>query len=159
MAALQLRPMQVDDTAAVAALEASLQFHPWTEKQFLESLAMQHPALVACLGDDICGFAVSMHVVDEATLLEIGVAQAQQRMGIGAQLLQASLDIASENGMAVMHLEVRHSNKAAYKLYRKFGFVEVGRRRGYYRAAISAAHPDGREDAIVLALTLDEGAR
>ena len=42
-------------------------------------------------------------------------------------------------------LEVRVSNKIAYKLYTDLGFNEVGMRHHYYPGR------DGREDAIILA--------
>jgi len=45
--------------------------------------------------------------------------------------------------------EVRPSNKLAIKLYEKLGFNEIGVRRNYY-----PAH-QGREDALLLALSLD----
>jgi len=41
-------------------------------------------------------------------------------------------------------LEVRESNQAAQKLYRKFGFESVGLRRGYYQ--------DTHEDGILMTL-------
>ena len=48
--------------------------------------------------------------------------------------------------MTRMLLEVRPSNSSAIAFYRHFGFVEIGRRRGYYPASDRA-----REDAIVMA--------
>lgn len=154
-----IRPMQVADIDEVAALEGRLQFHPWSARQFLDSLAMNHPSWVALQAGCIVGFAVTMHVLDEATLLEIGVAPELQRSGVGGRLMAAISDAATEAGMAVMHLEVRVGNKAARSLYRKLGFKDVGKRRAYYRAPVCEATPDGREDAILMALTLDEGAR
>jgi ribosomal-protein-alanine N-acetyltransferase len=57
-------------------------------------------------------------------------------------------------------LEVRPSNTAAIRLYRKLGFQEIGLRKGYYpnhAAPTQPAEPDsgssgssGREDAIVM---------
>ena len=47
-------------------------------------------------------------------------------------------------------LEVRASNQSAYRLYERYGFNEVGRRRDYYPLA------GGREDALVMACTLIE---
>ncbi len=44
--------------------------------------------------------------------------------------------------------EVRDSNTAAFKLYERYGFNEIGRRRDYYPAV------GGREDAVVMACTL-----
>jgi ribosomal-protein-alanine N-acetyltransferase len=47
-------------------------------------------------------------------------------------------------------LEVRSSNQSAYRLYERYGFNEIGRRRDYYPAV------GGREDALVMACSLFE---
>lgn len=46
-------------------------------------------------------------------------------------------------------LEVRPSNTRALDLYRRYGYVEIGRRRAYY-----PVHQGQREDAIVMRYTL-----
>jgi ribosomal-protein-alanine N-acetyltransferase len=50
----------------------------------------------------------------------------------------------------VVFLEARPSNTGAIRLYSALGFVQIGVRRGYYQAE------GGREDAIVLRLSLNE---
>ena len=47
---------------------------------------------------------------------------------------------------AFLMLEVRAGNEPAIALYRKHGFVEVGRRKNYYEKP--------REDAILMTLVL-----
>jgi ribosomal-protein-alanine N-acetyltransferase len=47
-----------------------------------------------------------------------------------------------------MFLEVRPSNAKALALYRRAGFQQVGRRRGYYPGE------NGREDALIMRLPL-----
>jgi ribosomal-protein-alanine N-acetyltransferase len=59
-------------------------------------------------------------------------------------LLEYLFATAKAAGAERMLLEVRPSNVSGRGLYRRFGFAEIGRRRGYY-----PAH-DGREDAIVM---------
>ena len=49
-----------------------------------------------------------------------------------------------------MTLEVRESNDPALRLYRKYGFQEVGRRKNYYEKP--------REDAILMTLFLENEA-
>ncbi|MDC6131644.1 ribosomal-protein-alanine N-acetyltransferase, partial [Burkholderia gladioli] len=49
-----------------------------------------------------------------------------------------------------MLLEVRPSNPRAIRLYERFGFEVVGRRKNYYPAKHRT-----REDAIVMRLPLD----
>ena len=64
------------------------------------------------------------------------------------QILDWLAEGARTRGACDFYLEVRPSNAAALRLYARSGFVEIGRRRGYYPAA------DGREDAIVMRRTL-----
>ncbi|RMD78948.1 MAG: GNAT family N-acetyltransferase, partial [Gammaproteobacteria bacterium] len=72
----------------------------------------------------------------------------RRRRGHGGYLLRRLIQIAGRLGARTLFLEVRPSNAAALALYRRLGFEEVGRRRGYYPAM------EGREDALVLALAL-----
>ena len=55
---------------------------------------------------------------------------------------------ALELNAGMCFLEVRVSNQSAYRLYERYGFNEIGRRRDYYPTV------DGKEDALVMACTL-----
>lgn len=136
------QPMTADDLAAVSALEASLQAFPWSQENFADSLAQGHVAEVCRIGDELIGFSVVMAVLDEAHLLDIGVARACQGQGLGARLLQRAIERARSDGATRMLLEVRAANETAIGFYRRFGFAQIGLRRGYYPATI------GREDAL-----------
>ena len=64
--------------------------------------------------------------------------------------LAVSMVQARHGGAESLLLEVRPSNAPALRLYRNFGFQEVGRRKGYYPAST------GREDALVMRKSLVE---
>lgn len=136
-------PMSQRDTEAVAKLEAELQVFPWTVGNFADSLAAGHSVWVARIGGELIGFSVVMNVLDEAHLLNIGVAPRHQGRGLGARLLRNAMACARLAGAVTMFLEVRPSNARAVDLYKNFGFRQIGLRKGYYPAAI------GREDALV----------
>jgi ribosomal-protein-alanine N-acetyltransferase len=51
--------------------------------------------------------------------------------------------------MTSVLLEVRPSNERALAVYRRYGYREIGRRKGYY-----PAHGGQREDAIVMRIDL-----
>ena len=89
-----------------------------------------------------------MLALDEAHLLNLSVARECQRRGLGWRTLEWIADVARGHGARTMLLEVRPSNPAAIRLYDRYGFQRIGVRRGYYPAA------DGREDAIVMRVTL-----
>jgi ribosomal-protein-alanine N-acetyltransferase len=50
------------------------------------------------------------------------------------------------HGVASVYLEVRRSNDAAIRLYRKHGFKSEGRRKNYYSSPV--------EDAVIMSLML-----
>jgi len=80
----------------------------------------------------IIGFAGFWFMADEAHLTNIAVRESNRRQGIGELLLVSVIDLAVELKAGIMTLEVRASNTAAQSLYRKYGFTQVGLRRGYY---------------------------
>lgn len=95
------------------------------------------------------GFAMSRRVQDEAEVLSIVVAASHRDEGLGRRLLGVHLSRLAETGVATVFLEVEEGNLPAERLYRHFGFREVGRRKGYY------PKPDGsRATAVTMRLDL-----
>ncbi|WP_332681005.1 GNAT family N-acetyltransferase [Bosea sp. (in: a-proteobacteria)] len=95
------------------------------------------------------GFVMSRLAADEAEILSIVVARTGRRAGLARSLLGAHLAQLSARGVNRLFLEVDEGNAAAIGLYRQFGFVDVGRREGYYPKA------DGsRAAALVMRLDL-----
>lgn len=146
---LRTTAMTLADLDAVVAAEAVLHASPWTRGQFADSLASGHDALLAYDRSNAwVGYGVVMMAVDEADLLNISVLPAFQRQGVGTAFLQHLIVRAKAQQATRMLLEVRATNQAALALYASQGFIEMGRRRGYY-----PAH-EQREDAIVMAREL-----
>jgi ribosomal-protein-alanine N-acetyltransferase len=63
----------------------------------------------------------------------LAVACEARRRGLGTHLMLALVEAAVAAGSSHLTLEVRVSNEAAQRLYRRFGFETVGLRRHYYR--------------------------
>lgn len=81
------------------------------------------------------GFAVARAIADEGEILTVGVDPPLRRSGLGRALIAATLAHLGARGARAVFLEVAMDNRAARALYRTSGFVEVGRRPGYYRRA------------------------
>lgn len=94
------------------------------------------------------GFAAFSCVLDEATLLNIAVAPAARRAGVGAALLRWCREALAPTGVQRLLLEVRDSNTAAQRLYLSAGFRVDGRRRAYYPARDTLP----AEDALLMTL-------
>jgi ribosomal-protein-alanine N-acetyltransferase len=142
---LHYQDMTDADLDGVVAAEGRIHPFPWTRGNFVDSLVAGHGAWVAQEDGKMVGYAVMMQVLDEAHLLNISVLPELQRQGRGTALLQHLFGVARARGVTRMLLEVRHGNASGLGLYRRHGFLEIGRRRDYYQAH------RGREDAIVLA--------
>lgn len=141
---LNRRPMTVADLAAVMVLETQAYSHPWTQGNFVDSLAAGHLAEVLQASADLVGYFVAMPGVDELHLLNLTVAPSRQGGGHGSALIEVVLAHARARQLPTVWLEVRASNARARALYARRGFDEVGLRRGYYPEV------RGREDAVVM---------
>jgi ribosomal-protein-alanine N-acetyltransferase len=148
--ALAYAPMRVQDVDAVVALEQSVFPHPWTRNNFCDSLASGYDAWVLHDQDGtLAGYFLLMEVVDEAHLLDVAVAPERQGTGLGRYVLDKVAARARGMGVLSVLLEVRPSNERALDVYRRYGYVEIGRRRAYY-----PAFEGKREDAIVMRFVL-----
>ena len=147
-AAPRFRPMTESDIDAVMAIEEVIYTHPWTRGNFVDSLAAQSHCYVLEWHGVMAGYAVLMTGAGEAHLLNLSIASAWQRRGLGRDLLYRIINVARELKVQKIFLEVRASNAAARALYGNSRFCEIGVRRAYY-----PAHA-GREDAIVLECVL-----
>lgn len=90
---------------------------------------------------DVVGVVAGLRQLDEVHVLDIAVAAAMRRRGIGQRLLTELIRQERADGADGVTLEVRRSNVAAIALYRRLGFTVEGERPRYY--------PDG-EDALLL---------
>jgi len=150
LARLIYEPMQESDIDDVLAVEQDVYPHPWSHQNFADSLKSEYQAWV--LRDqsrELLGYFLIMAIVDEAHLLNVAVARKRHGKGLGRFLLNQSVACARGLGMESMLLEVRPSNTRALEIYRRYGFNEIGRRKGYYPAANQQ-----REDAIVMRFAL-----
>lgn len=95
------------------------------------------------------GFVLAFAAAGEAEILTIAVTETSRRRGIGDKLLRALKSSLAEDGIERLFLEVAADNIAARGLYRRHGFVETGRRKGYYARLGGPAI-----DALTLAVAL-----
>ncbi|KFI18589.1 alanine acetyltransferase [Nitrosococcus oceani C-27] len=142
------RPMREADLKVVGAIERAACAFPWTEGTFVDCLQAGYDAWVYERGGKIYGYGVVAVRAGEAHVLNICVHPDYHQQGCGGYIVRHLLKISGKRGANTVFLEVRPSNGPALRLYHKFGFNEIGTRKGYY-----PAHK-GREDALLLALHL-----
>ena len=142
------RRMNAGDLERVIAIEQAAYPYPWTAGNFRDSLDFGYHCWVMELAGEVVGYCVVMIAVNEAHLLNLTIATAWQRRGLGRELLKFVMQLARDFLANKIYLEVRPSNVAGRGLYAAAGFSEIATRRGYY-----PAH-DGREDAVILELEI-----
>ena len=81
-------------------------------------------------------------MVDEAHIVAVAVRESYRGRGLVELLLAEAIDLALQNQMESMTLEVRKSNLLAQALYEKYRFLKVGVRKRYYS--------DNHEDALIM---------
>ena len=137
------------EAARLAAIHAEAFDRPgetsWSAAAFAD-LLIQAGVFAVAAAD---GFILMRAVADEAEILTLAVRPAARRGGLGGRLVGEGVLAAAARGATRVFLEVAEDNVAARALYERTGFVEAGRRPGYYAAA-----DGGRRDALLLALNL-----
>ena len=124
---------------------------PWSARMFMEEIARDFSdALVAVggPGEEVLGYAVCWTVAGDSHLLNIAVRPDARCRGVGAALLEECIRRGAAAGARRIQLEVRPGNEPALRLYRRYGFVFQGIRKGYYT--------DTQEDAVLLSREMRE---
>ena len=162
----RFEPMTHAALTTVATVEQNTYKYPWTHGNFSDSLNSGYQAQMLIGGQatpeasaELLGYFVAMKGVDEVHLLNITVAPAYQLQGWGRLMLDALALWSRGQGAQWLWLEVRASNAHAKALYMRYGFREVGLRKGYYpEGGTGLPGTSAREDAVVMSLALNGAA-
>lgn len=141
-----LRSLTVADLDAVMAIEVQVYSFPWSRGNFIDALSAGYLMLGRFdATGHLQAYMVAMAGFEEWHLLNLSVAPDHQGQGLALGLLRQLIAHARATASPCLWLEVRPSNARARAVYARFGFEQIGLRRGYY--------PDAggqREDALVL---------
>ncbi|MGH8988785.1 MAG: ribosomal protein S18-alanine N-acetyltransferase [Acidimicrobiales bacterium] len=132
---IELVRMRRRDLRRVMTIEEVVFPEPWSHGVFVSELSLRRGRAyrVARVGKETVGYVGLMFVEEEAHVTTVAVAPEHQGKGIGTQIMLGAVRIAAEQGARQVSLEVAVGNERAQALYRRFGFVPVGVRKGYYQ--------------------------
>ena len=141
---MRIRAAVPADLPVIAALEREcFPADPWPEDLIRRMLDR---FTVADDDGSPVGYLVLSAVLDEGSVDNVAVAPSHRRRGVADALVESAVRRGANAGLAFLTLEVRASNTPAIRLYGKHGFIEVGRRKGYYEKP--------KEDAILMTKVL-----
>ncbi len=140
---MNFETVKLEDIKEMLKIEKRSFHSHWNRQTFVDELSSENGHYVAAReGGRILGYSGFRYVLDEGHITTLAVAPRDRKKGVGTQLIERLIKDASEKGLRKLFLEVRQSNVAAQKIYKKLGFKVIDRRREYYQ------HPS--EDALVM---------
>lgn len=121
---------------------------PWTGGMFRDEIRNDNSHFfIAYLGDTLVGYSGFWLLLDVAHVTTVTVSQEHRGNGFGREQMDHLIKEAKNFEARSLTLEVRESNTTARTMYDRFGFKNIGVRRGYYAKS--------KEDAIVMELLVD----
>ena len=148
---ITFRQCQIEDLAALIAIEKEVYQFPWSIGIFTDCLRVGYYCVVLEVDEQIVSYGIMSLGAHEAHVLNLCVDPVYQQSGYGRMILEHLMETAKRLNAGLCLLEVRESNSSAIRLYHAAGFNQIGSRKNYYPAT------HGREDAIIYALDLGDG--
>lgn len=147
MSDVVIRRATEKDIKRIADLDKLCFSTPWSENAFDRELKENELAfyILAEVKDTgrIVGYAGVWLINEEGHITNVAVHPEYRRKHIGMAIVEVLMKESRKRAdTRTFTLEARKSNVAAIELYKKFGFSEVGIRKGYYQ--------ENNEDAVVM---------
>ena len=103
--------------------------------------------IVAIENGEVVGYAGLWQPIDEGHITNIVTKKDKRGNHIGTKMLEEIINLAKNKNLKCVTLEVNEHNKPAINLYKKYNFVEVGKRNKYY---------NNTDDAIIMTLEFEK---
>ena len=118
----------------------------WNYEIFKEELANNNSNyLVLRYENEIVCFGGFKKILDEADIMNIVTKKNKRNLGFAKLVLNELINIAKEQNLKTITLEVNENNLPAIHLYEAFNFKKVGLRKNYY---------NNTDNAILMTLNL-----
>ncbi len=142
---MEIRRARPDDATRIAELEELYFPDPWNKKDIFSYICSEDGMCFTALEDGRpIAYVIGRLIAPEGEIYRIAVDEAFRRRGVGFRLLSFALKTERGRGLEATFLEVRKSNIPARRLYKAYGFTEIGERKNYYK--------NPTEDAILMLL-------
>lgn len=129
-----IRKMSQIDLDAVNAIEMQAFQDPWSKQDFINELESNPYSCIYVkeINGEVVAYVDLWIAYENAEIANIAVKKEFLHQGIASELMQYCLQKIQQSKCENFTLEVRVSNINAIKLYEKFGFQTVSKRKKYY---------------------------
>ncbi|MGN1051616.1 MAG: ribosomal protein S18-alanine N-acetyltransferase [Acutalibacteraceae bacterium] len=130
---MDIKRATIDNVSDISNIEINCFSTPWSKENIYNELNRKGTvAFLAWEKDVATGYVLMNIIANEGYMCNIAVLYKYRNKGVGKALLESIIDVAVNENLAFVTLEVRKSNKIAIKMYEKAGFIFVGERKDYY---------------------------
>jgi len=131
---IKIIPMATTHIQAIHEIESHSFSDPWSPHEIITEIQQPHTiSIVALYNNQVAGYAIMRHIVNEGHICNIAVHENHRQNGIGTAIVSGLITAATARNIEAITLEVRIGNRAAMGLYHKHGFKVEGYRRDFYR--------------------------
>ncbi len=141
---IKLSPITQSNYLAAFSVQQNCHLYPWSQDVFADCLDGQYFAFQMEQLTEVMGYYIGLQVLDEVTLMDIGVKQSCRGKGYARTLMTHFIQQCRQRSIKDIWLEVRRSNLIAERLYLQFGFELIEERKNYYPTQ------EGRENALIM---------
>ncbi|MGN1343431.1 MAG: ribosomal protein S18-alanine N-acetyltransferase [Traorella sp.] len=129
-----IRKMELNDLDQVMEIEKEAFHEHWKRKEFEYEINENEFSNMVVFEENnqVLGILGYYILFDDAQITTIAVRKSAQGKHIGTQLMEYLIHDCNQKHCSVISLEVRISNDSAIHLYKKFEFIEMNIRKGYY---------------------------
>ena len=144
---MQIRRAIPNDAPKIAELEAEIFSDAWSVKDVLSTITSSGAMCYVATSDsgELLSYLIGRIIAPEGEIYRVATAPLARRRGIAYRLIDYALKTEKGHGLESVFLEVREKNVPARNLYKSYGFIETGVRKGYYK--------DPPDNAIVMIKT------
>ena len=140
---MDIRRARPEDASGIARLEELCFSDPWKQKDIFSYICSDDGMCFVATDDSgVIAYLIGRIIAPEGEIYRIAVDENKRERGIGYRLLSYSIKTERGRGLETVFLEVRKGNIPARKLYKAYGFREIGERKNYYH--------NPTEDAVLM---------
>lgn len=132
--------LELDPVIQAQIVEINQELFNWSPAMSQADFALPYSQYdLIKVGEKVLAFMTSHLIAGEGEIIHVWVDPAWRGQGLGQYLMQK---LQGQTKFERLFLEVRASNQPAINLYKRAGFMILGRRKNYYQ--------EPREDAILM---------
>ena len=125
--------LKIEHIDEICNIEKECFIDPWPKDAFIREITNEISEFYVLKDEDrVIGYYGLWFIFENADLVNIAVKKEYQGKKYGELLLNDAINKCRDKKVEFLHLEVRVDNNVAIKLYKKYDFIEVRKRVGYY---------------------------